>query len=66
MIIIPARRLDFKGAHNRMQPSTSRMNLTLDDYLVLLNVAVQVGDKKWQKEITRKLERIMRFEAAKA
>ncbi|CAM3585520.1 MULTISPECIES: hypothetical protein [Saccharibacillus] len=49
-----------------MQPSTSRMNLTLDDYLVLLNVAVQVGDKKWQKEITRKLERIMRFEAAKA
>lgn len=49
-----------------MQPSTSRMNLTFDDYLVLLNVAVQVGDKKWQQEITRKLERIMRFEGAKA
>ncbi|WP_166279556.1 hypothetical protein [Saccharibacillus alkalitolerans] len=49
-----------------MQPSTSRVNLTLDDYLVLLNVAVQVGDKKWQKEIKRKLERISRFESAKA
>ncbi|MEJ8302914.1 hypothetical protein [Saccharibacillus sacchari] len=49
-----------------MQPSTSRVSLTLDDYLVLLNVAVQVGDKKWQQEITRKLERIARFEAAKA
>ncbi|MCQ4087572.1 hypothetical protein [Saccharibacillus sp. JS10] len=49
-----------------MKLSTSRVSLTFDDYLVLLNIAVQVGDKKWQKEITRKLERIARFEAAKA
>ncbi len=66
MIIIPVRHSTFKGERNRMLPSTSRLNLTLDDYLDLLNVAVQVGDKKWQKEITRKLERIARFEAAKA
>ncbi|MDO3412728.1 hypothetical protein QWJ34_23375 [Saccharibacillus sp. CPCC 101409] len=49
-----------------MQPSSSRVSLSFDDYLDLLNVAVQVGDKKWQKEITRKLERMMRFESAKA
>lgn len=66
MIIIPVRYSTSKGERNRMQPSTSRVSLNLDDYLDLLNVAVQVGDKKWQKEITRKLERIARFEAAKA
>ena len=66
MIIIPRTVILYSKEHNRMQPSTSRVNLTLDDYLVLLNVAVQAGDKKWQKEITRKLERIARFEAAKA
>lgn len=30
--------------------------LQIDDYLDLLNLATQLGDLKWQKEIIRKLE----------
>ncbi|WP_178075832.1 hypothetical protein [Paenibacillus oralis] len=30
--------------------------LCTDDYLDLLNLAIQLGDKQWQKEIIRKLE----------
>lgn len=36
-----------------------RADLQMDDYLDLLNLAIQLGDVKWQKEITRKLERAM-------
>jgi hypothetical protein len=34
----------------------NKTSLHIDDYLDLLNLAVQVGDTKWQKEITRKLQ----------
>lgn len=30
--------------------------LCTDDYLDLLNLAIKLGDKQWQKEIIRKLE----------
>ncbi|MGG3454483.1 MULTISPECIES: hypothetical protein [Paenibacillus] len=30
--------------------------LNIDDYLDLLNLAAQLGDPQWQKEIIRKLE----------
>lgn len=39
-----------------MKPNLQRTNLQVDDYLDLLNLAIQLGDVKWQKEITRKME----------
>ncbi|MEF3355194.1 hypothetical protein PV403_18810 [Paenibacillus sp. GYB006] len=38
-----------------MNISATKTNLKLDDYLDLLNLAVSIGDEKWQKEIVRKL-----------
>ncbi|MCM3784626.1 hypothetical protein M3231_16810 [Neobacillus mesonae] len=38
-----------------MKASVTKTSLQLDDYLDLLNLAVSVGDEKWQKEIIRKL-----------
>ncbi|MEC0368680.1 hypothetical protein P9847_16825 [Paenibacillus chibensis] len=32
--------------------------MRVDDYLDLLNLAKQLNDLKWQKEIIRKLERL--------
>lgn len=39
-----------------MKSNLQRSNLQVDDYLDLLNLAIQLGDLKWQKEITRKIE----------
>ncbi|MBO2944311.1 hypothetical protein JJQ72_10065 [Paenibacillus sp. F411] len=39
-----------------MREHPRRTNLQVDDYLDLLNLAIQLGDLKWQKEITRKME----------
>lgn len=39
-----------------MKSNLQRSNLQVDDYLDLLNLAIQLGDAKWQKEITRKME----------
>ncbi|MFC7680423.1 hypothetical protein [Paenibacillus sp. GCM10028914] len=39
-----------------MRSNHQRTNLQVDDYLDLLNLAIQLGDAKWQKEITRKME----------
>ncbi|BFH64695.1 MULTISPECIES: hypothetical protein [Paenibacillus] len=36
--------------------SVQRAELRIDDYLDLLNLAKQLQDAKWQKEIIRKLE----------
>ncbi|ACX62853.1 hypothetical protein V4V36_09625 [Paenibacillus lautus] len=39
-----------------MKTTSRRCSLQMDDYLDLLNLAIQLGDVKWQKEITRKME----------
>ncbi|WP_199794871.1 hypothetical protein [Paenibacillus faecalis] len=39
-----------------MKSNLRRTNLQIDDYLDLLNLAIQLGDVKWQKEIRRKME----------
>ena len=39
-----------------MNVMTQKTSLHTDDYLDLLNLAVRIGDLKWQKEIIRKLE----------
>ncbi|MNO14455.1 hypothetical protein D3C76_40980 [compost metagenome] len=39
-----------------MKVSTRKTSLQIDDFLDLLNLAAQLGDHKWQKEIIRKLE----------
>lgn len=47
-----------------MNLSARKATLHVDDYLDLLNLAAQLGDIKWQKEIIRKLE-YMRFTVTK-
>ncbi|MDO7906835.1 hypothetical protein Q5741_10400 [Paenibacillus sp. JX-17] len=42
-----------------MNASLQKTSLHVDDYLDLLNLAVQIGDTKWQKDITRKLEYLL-------
>lgn len=39
-----------------------KSDLRVDDYLDMLNLAKQLGDQKWQKEIIRKLERMNAYE----
>lgn len=39
-----------------MKCNLQRTDLQIDDYLDLLNLATQLGDEKWKKEITRKME----------
>lgn len=39
-----------------MRVSTRKSSLQIDDYLDLLNLATNLGDLKWRKEIIRKLE----------
>ncbi|GAB6928469.1 hypothetical protein JCM10914A_24520 [Paenibacillus sp. JCM 10914] len=39
-----------------MNMTSRRCSLQIDDYLDMLNLAIQLGDVKWQKEITRKIE----------
>lgn len=39
-----------------MKVSTRKSSLQIDDYLDLLNLAANLGDLKWRKEILRKLE----------
>lgn len=39
-----------------MRVSTRKSTLQIDDYLDLLNLATNLGDLKWRKEILRKLE----------
>ncbi|WP_458463829.1 hypothetical protein [Paenibacillus sp.] len=38
-----------------MNTPLQKADLQLDDYLDLLNLATNLGDTKWQKEIIRKL-----------
>lgn len=38
-----------------MDTTLQKTTLQLDDYLDLLNLAMNIGDVKWQKEIIRKL-----------
>ncbi|MEW4371103.1 hypothetical protein [Paenibacillus kandeliae] len=38
-----------------MNVMTQKTSLQIDDYLDMLNLAVHIGDQKWQKEIIRKL-----------
>ncbi len=45
-----------KGDGILMNAMTQKTTLQIDDYLDLLNLAVHIGDRKWQKEIIRKLE----------
>ncbi|WP_195724413.1 hypothetical protein [Paenibacillus monticola] len=42
-----------------MNIATTRTALQVDDYLDLLNLAVKVGDLKWQKEIKSRLQYIL-------
>ncbi|WP_203457127.1 hypothetical protein [Paenibacillus tepidiphilus] len=42
-----------------MNPATTRTALQVDDYLDLLNLAVKIGDLKWQKEIKSRLQYIL-------
>lgn len=42
-----------------MNATTTRTTLQVDDYLDLLNLAVKVGDLKWQKEIKSRLQYIL-------
>ncbi|MCL6604110.1 MAG: hypothetical protein K6T94_14670 [Paenibacillus sp.] len=42
-----------------MNATTTRTTLKVDDYLDLLNLAVKVGDLKWQKEIKSRLQYIL-------
>jgi len=39
--------------------ATRKTSLHIDDYLDLLNLAIQVQDKKWQREIHRKLQTLL-------
>lgn len=39
-----------------MKVSMRKTCLQIDDFLDLLNLAIQLGDQKWQREIIRKLE----------
>ncbi|GIO41250.1 MULTISPECIES: hypothetical protein [Paenibacillus] len=39
-----------------MKVSARKSSLQIDDYLDLLNLATNLGDLKWRKEILRKLE----------
>ncbi|WP_187385753.1 hypothetical protein [Gorillibacterium timonense] len=41
-----------------MRTKLLRTRLSLDDYLDMLNLAIRLGDKEWQKEITAKLEEL--------
>ncbi|MGF6357321.1 DNA-binding MarR family transcriptional regulator [Paenibacillus sp. 4624] len=38
-----------------MNTTLQKAVLQLDDYLDLLNLAINLGDTRWQKEIIRKL-----------
>ncbi|SEL91678.1 hypothetical protein [Paenibacillus sp. OK003] len=38
-----------------MNTTLQKADLQLDDYLDILNLATNLGDNKWQKEIIRKL-----------
>lgn len=42
-----------------MSAAASRTTLQVDDYLDLLNLAVKLGDLKWQKEIKSRLQYIL-------
>lgn len=42
-----------------MTTTSRRCSLQIDDYLDMLNLAIQLGDAKWQKEITRKMEMVL-------
>lgn len=42
-----------------MNVTSTRTTLQVDDYLDLLNLAVKVGDLKWQKEIKSRLQYIL-------
>ncbi|WP_438434821.1 hypothetical protein [Gorillibacterium sp. sgz500922] len=46
-----------------MRAKRLRTRLSLDDYLDLLNLAIRLGDKGWQKEITAKLEKLAELQA---
>ncbi|GIP29256.1 hypothetical protein J23TS9_43860 [Paenibacillus sp. J23TS9] len=41
-----------------VKTSAQCAEMRIDDYLDLLNLAKQLGDIRWQKEIIRKLERL--------
>jgi len=42
-----------------MNATTTRTTLQVDDYLDLLNLAVRMGDLKWQREIKSRLQYIL-------
>ncbi|SEU23883.1 hypothetical protein [Paenibacillus sp. NFR01] len=46
-----------------MNAANTRTALQVDDYLDLLNLAVKVGDLKWQKEIKARLQYILCLQA---
>ncbi|WP_191089590.1 MULTISPECIES: hypothetical protein [Paenibacillus] len=46
-----------------MNTAAKRTSLQVDDYLDLLNLAVKVGDLKWQKEIKSRLQFLLCLEA---
>lgn len=48
-----------------MKEAFQKTSLHIDDYLDLLNLAVQVRDEKWQKEITRKLQGLLILQTQK-
>ena len=47
--------LSIKGNEHQMNTTLQKADLQLDDYLDLLNLATNLGDTRWQKEIIRKL-----------
>jgi len=49
-----------------INPSAQCAELRIDDYLDMLNLAKQLDDARWQKEIIRKLERLQHREQALA
>lgn len=47
-----------KESTSMVNKSAQCTEMRVDDYLDLLNLAKQLNDLKWQKEIIRKLERL--------
>lgn len=47
-----------------MRVSVRKPLLKIDDYLDLLNLAISLGDRNWQREIIRKLANLASHTAA--
>lgn len=62
--MISAINTNVKESTSMINPSAQCAELRIDDYLDMLNLAKQLDDARWQKEIIRKLERLQHREQA--